>query len=179
VKHVAGEALRVDADQRGARFHVSHDQGHGFFDAAIPVGTGFAAKSVDTKLSPTRGEIGRGDLANGSHRFIISAEAGGKLNVGLSDICRRSISEREQSAPQNGGENQILPTVPAIDLGRREDCAAIPQKPTPKEQEKSRNQAGSHFGAAFYACKIDCSQGEQPRESQDDPDSRVVPLCPG
>jgi len=118
-------------------------------------------------------------LANGSHRFIISAEAGGKLNVGLSDICRRSISEREQSAPQNGGENQILPTVPAIDLGRREDCAAIPQKPTPKEQEKSRNQAGSHFGAAFYACKIDCSQGEQPRESQDDRDSRVVPLCPG
>jgi hypothetical protein len=40
----------------------------------IPVGTGFAAKSVDTKLSPTRGEVGGRDLANcGAHSHIISA----------------------------------------------------------------------------------------------------------
>ena len=87
--------------------------------------------------------------------------------------------DQEQSAPWDDGENQILPTVPAIDLGRRKDCAAIPQEPTPKEQEKSRNQAGSHCGGAFDACKIDCSDGEQPRESQDNPDSLMVPLCPG
>ena len=57
----------------------------------------------------------------------------------------------------------------------REDCAAIPQEPTPKEEGKSRNQAGSLCGAAFDTCKIHCSDGEQAREGQDDPDSRVAP----
>jgi hypothetical protein len=114
MKHIAGETLRVYADQRRPRLRISHDQGHGFLDAAIPVGTGFAAKSVNAKLAPARGEVGGGDLANGcAHTNIISATAGGKLNVGLSDISEALFQSRtdpvrpdqKQSTPQNGGEN--------------------------------------------------------------------------
>src|SRR5262245_23921169 len=60
---VAGEALRMDANQRRLSVNVAHDQGYGFFHTAVAIKKAF--KSHNAELSPASGEIGLSHLADG------------------------------------------------------------------------------------------------------------------
>jgi hypothetical protein len=79
VEDVAGQALRVDAHQRGSGPDVTHYQSDCFVDArtaVIPIVIcfSFTSKPVDTEISPTGREVCRGQLLNFffAHNSIIS-----------------------------------------------------------------------------------------------------------
>jgi hypothetical protein len=57
VKHIAGEALRVNADQRRRGMNITHHQGNSFLDPRGRARTGFCAKAIDPEPAPTRGKI--------------------------------------------------------------------------------------------------------------------------
>ena len=83
MEDVAGQALRVNADQRRGGFHVAGYEGDGFFDCvcrrAIGVGGEVLAKAVNAELAPAGREISGGNLFDFvfAHFFIIAAESGG------------------------------------------------------------------------------------------------------
>ncbi len=78
VENIAGKTLRMNADQGRGGLHIAHDQGDGFFDAAVAV-VALAAKAIDAELAPARGEIGGSYLLDFvfTHANIIAAECGG------------------------------------------------------------------------------------------------------
>jgi hypothetical protein len=59
MKNIASKALRVDAHQRRSGLNVSHDQGDGFFDAAVSIRAVFGAKTIDAEFAPAGREIRR------------------------------------------------------------------------------------------------------------------------
>lgn len=65
-KYIAGKALGVDAHQRRRRVDVPNDQGDSLFDAAVTAEQ--ALEAHDAKVSPARGKIGLGQLADGCVR---------------------------------------------------------------------------------------------------------------
>lgn len=65
-KHVAGKALGVDAHQRWRRVDVPNDQGDSLFDSTVTAEQ--ALEAHDAKVSPARGKIGLGQLADGCAR---------------------------------------------------------------------------------------------------------------
>ncbi len=89
VEDVAGKALGVDADDgRGAGGDVAHDERDGGFDANCGRWECFVAglrifdgafEAEDAEVTPARGEVGIGHLANREkrHRLIIRMLAGG------------------------------------------------------------------------------------------------------
>jgi hypothetical protein len=60
VKDVSGEALGVDADERGRGLEVADGKGYGGVDALETCGGGFGDgfKAEDAEVSPTGGEVG-------------------------------------------------------------------------------------------------------------------------
>ena len=61
-KHVAGETLGMDADERRLRMDIAVDKSDGFF--APRIGPSPALKAHNAEMAPTRGEIGFGNLAD-------------------------------------------------------------------------------------------------------------------
>ena len=55
----------MDANQRGRRMDVAHDQGYGFLIIlrCVP-GAEFSAKSVNAEGAPAGGEVGGSNLSN-------------------------------------------------------------------------------------------------------------------
>jgi hypothetical protein len=71
----------MDADERSGRLYVAHNQSDGFFDTAIPVRAGMAAKAVNAELPESGGEIRRRNLLDFTfaHTLIISRKRGKSL----------------------------------------------------------------------------------------------------
>jgi hypothetical protein len=61
-KDIAGEALRMDTNQRRLGVDVAHDESYGFFPAALAFTQEITLKTQDAELSPTGREIGLRDL---------------------------------------------------------------------------------------------------------------------
>jgi hypothetical protein len=87
MEDVAGEALGVDADERGRSIRsggeVAHDEGYGGFDGLVRRGAGFgeAFEAEDAECAPAGGEVGIGDLAdcNEGHDCIIDSPGEGRI----------------------------------------------------------------------------------------------------
>ena len=75
MKNVAGEALRVNPNQRRSGVNISHHEGDGLLDAAVSIRAGFGAKAIDAELAPARREIRGSHLLNCvfGHTLIIAA----------------------------------------------------------------------------------------------------------
>ncbi len=84
MEDVAGEALRVDADDGRCRVQIAHDEGHGGFrtgEGGGQIGVAGlrivddALKAQDAEVSPAGGKVGIGELAYGEegHGVIIGA----------------------------------------------------------------------------------------------------------
>ena len=75
MKDISGKALRMNPDQRRARFQIAHDERDSLFNSAVAVGRRMSAKSVDPELAPAGWEISGSDLLNFriTHTIIISS----------------------------------------------------------------------------------------------------------
>jgi hypothetical protein len=80
MEDVAGQALGVDADDRGRRVDVTHDKGNGGFSAdsgrrdVVVAGCGVfdqALESEDAELSPPGGEVGFGHFGHACKRHVL------------------------------------------------------------------------------------------------------------
>ncbi len=66
VEHVAGQALRVDADQRrlAPRGHLAHPQDHALLHLTFPrLGVIGSFEAINAEMAESAGEIGFGDFA--------------------------------------------------------------------------------------------------------------------
>src|SRR5712691_1588532 len=75
MKNVAGEALRVNPQQRNSGVNITHHKSDRFFDLVASLGAGFGAKPIDPELAPAGGKIRGGHWLNSFevHALIIAA----------------------------------------------------------------------------------------------------------
>src|ERR1700736_5034557 len=103
MKHIAREALGMNANQRRSRMDIAHDQGDGFFNRPIllPVlawsmgRAGLSAEAIDAKLSPASRKSCRGYLVNYAdpHPCIIAG-----TNRSTGSLPTRRLSEGQPLA---------------------------------------------------------------------------------
>ena len=53
----------MDPYERRRGLHVTHDERDSLLDSGLSIGAEFSAKSVNAKLAPASGEVGRSYLA--------------------------------------------------------------------------------------------------------------------